>query len=393
MGRLRQGPRHLGAARWPARLREWVIGAADLLRWRIQAGIRRKSDHGKAVVVLVAAAALVALAGGTLQAFVDPHFGGTYAVDTDTCAQCHRGHTAAGEYLIIPRFEMDQCFTCHDTGGTGSNIKTQTEFAQTFHHSIRGHNSASDTLDLRTTKQCSSCHEAHHFTDTTSMLLVAPGNTIQKWTIDTSLTSATYDGTGTTAGLYRWCEACHLDSEAYPLGSKVAESVRTNNAYVPYDVTVNWRTTKSSTSTPEGVDESGTASGYWDYFTAETTGGRWGYNDTSAAGDSSHGMATLSTTAAGRLDADPATSSWTIRSPYTSSYPAMPCTDCHAKHGSSQPWMIKDSITVGETTVAGYDMRTAAGQRSFCNACHSSSYNDCNMAQKCTNCHRHGRLF
>jgi predicted CXXCH cytochrome family protein len=48
-----------------------------------------------------------------------PHMKGAGPV-ADTCAACHRAHTAQGEYLLKSP-EETLCFTCHGSGGTGAN--------------------------------------------------------------------------------------------------------------------------------------------------------------------------------------------------------------------------------------------------------------------------------
>lgn len=308
----------------------------------------------------------------------DPHQGNNYAFDTDLCAKCHRSHSSPGSRLSVYSYQKDYCFTCHDVAGSGSINFTQAEFEQPYPHSLHG-------LDAASYKQCANCHETHLIPTVTSNLLVDPVNTTQLWTIVTNTASPFYDNeTTTTAGLYIWCERCHVDSAV--TGTWI-NARRNLEGYVPYAVTVVWQTLKST------VDDSGTTTGAWQYFTKETTGTRYGYNDAAANGHSAHGRATSSSNAASRLQG-------TWRGGYTATYPAMPCKDCHEHHGSAQPWMIVPTITVGGVTRGSYDMTLREGQKSFCNVCHdpvlryaTDVFPDCSTTQKCTDCHRHGWQF
>lgn len=312
-------------------------------------------------LVFIVAVILVTLA--PVFAFEDPHKGTGYPADTDACARCHRSHTAASRYLAIPLYDKDRCFTCHD--GTGSDLLTSVEFSQGYRHSLDG-------LDSGSGKQCANCHETHLVEDTSSALLVNPRNTRQTWSIIESVTAAGYDtmtasdATSVASGLYLWCERCHEDSATETVGYSLIDAAIGGDAYVPYSVGVVWKTSRMT------VDDSGTTSGYWDYFRAAA------YNDPSDAGD-----------AHGRDESTSTTMSW--KGPYEAGYPAMPCTDCHENHGTSQPWIIADSITVDTVTTGSYDMRTAGGQLKFCTTCHDRGTDT--REGKCTDCHRHGDRF
>jgi hypothetical protein len=222
-----------------------------------------------------------------------------------------------------------------------------------------------------------------------------------------------------------------------PPGTTILKANNASESYVPYDVqVVSW------TSYDE-VDDNGDTTGYrfWQYFLADTISTtivvettatpssestntstntitdesttavsssdsntatsipdpspaitiettethRYGYNDATAIGNAAHGRAVSSDNAK--------TGFFEWMGPYSADYPALSCNNCHDHHGSSQPWMIVDSITVGDTETAGYDMRTSQGQLKFCESCHVGTYWNCDIQQKCTNCHRHGQRF
>ncbi|MHB0977774.1 MAG: cytochrome c3 family protein [Candidatus Aquicultorales bacterium] len=315
----------------------------------------------KQVFLLAFAALITLIVLAPALAFTNPHVGG-YATDDDTCAQCHRSHTSVATHLTVPFFDMDRCFSCHD--GTGSVYNTAQEFTtKAYRHSIAG-------MDASATTQCANCHETHKVQDATSHLLVNPLNARDMWTLVDTVTAPGYDDTSTTtSGIYLWCQTCHQD----PLGSigSILFDRSFSPVYIPYPVTITWRTSKDPLA--GGVEDSGTATGYWGYFTAAA------YNSESTATGEMHGRASSESTTT------------TFYGPYSRGYGALPCTACHAKHASNQPWMIEETITVDGTTTAGYDMGTEEGQLAFCTACHDRGQDT--RPGKCTDCHRHGERF
>lgn len=48
-----------------------------------------------------------------------PH--GGYTATTDSCAGCHRAHTATGPHLLMHGSSYDLCMTCHGAAATGAN--------------------------------------------------------------------------------------------------------------------------------------------------------------------------------------------------------------------------------------------------------------------------------
>ncbi len=55
-------------------------------------------------------------------AFSSPHSGFTLA--TNTCALCHRAHTAVGNNVMTTATQSALCFSCHDGTGANSNIQS-----------------------------------------------------------------------------------------------------------------------------------------------------------------------------------------------------------------------------------------------------------------------------
>lgn len=103
---------------------------------------------------------------------IPPHVATT--TDTDTCAMCHRTHSAASNVsvettggtgrnaLIVGKIATDQpdallCYTCHGVDKLGSNTDVQSSFSQTSVHKMMPQVSAYGPKQ----KQCSSCHDAH----------------------------------------------------------------------------------------------------------------------------------------------------------------------------------------------------------------------------------------
>jgi predicted CXXCH cytochrome family protein len=84
------------------------------------------------------AAALPALADG------GPHVAaansGVSTLTTDSCAGCHRAHTAQGEMLINAPNEEALCLTCHGAAGTGAttDVMTGVQYRPATGASVRG---------------------------------------------------------------------------------------------------------------------------------------------------------------------------------------------------------------------------------------------------------------
>ncbi|MEW6225055.1 MAG: cytochrome c3 family protein [Chloroflexota bacterium] len=50
---------------------------------------------------------------------------GSAGVNADSCAGCHRAHTAQGEFLLVASSATSSCLTCHGTTGLGSTVDVE----------------------------------------------------------------------------------------------------------------------------------------------------------------------------------------------------------------------------------------------------------------------------
>ncbi len=73
--------------------------------------------------VAVSLLAVMGSGGGTASADNGPHVAGA-GVTADTCAACHRTHTALGAKLLKAA-QPGLCYTCHGTGGLGADTAVQ----------------------------------------------------------------------------------------------------------------------------------------------------------------------------------------------------------------------------------------------------------------------------
>lgn len=82
----------------------------------------------KRTMELLVAGGVLLLAMSPVAAFADngPHVKSA-SMSTDSCAGCHRAHTAQGAYLLVSP-ELSLCYTCH--GGTGAGATTKVENGQ-----------------------------------------------------------------------------------------------------------------------------------------------------------------------------------------------------------------------------------------------------------------------
>jgi predicted CXXCH cytochrome family protein len=72
--------------------------------------------------LLLLAAIPVLADGGPHQTVVNS---GTSSLTADSCAGCHRAHTAQGEFLLAAQNEEALCFSCHGNGGTGATTDVE----------------------------------------------------------------------------------------------------------------------------------------------------------------------------------------------------------------------------------------------------------------------------
>ena len=90
---------------------------------RAQGGVRGLAARSLVAAPVIAGAWLMLAA---LPALADggPHVrdvnSGVSTLTADSCAGCHRAHTAQGSMLLVSDSEEALCFTCHSTTGTGA---------------------------------------------------------------------------------------------------------------------------------------------------------------------------------------------------------------------------------------------------------------------------------
>ncbi|MBU0492466.1 MAG: hypothetical protein KKA73_12225 [Chloroflexi bacterium] len=105
----------------------------------------------------------------------DPH---AYdAATTDSCAGCHRTHTASGIVLRQMWPEENVCFSCHTSGASGTDVQPAfTSYANTttrfFKHDVAatngvhrvGQTAGTDFGGANRHVECEDCHEPHEAT-------------------------------------------------------------------------------------------------------------------------------------------------------------------------------------------------------------------------------------
>jgi thermitase len=153
----------------------------------LDAGLRVYMDEARLNVVSTAQATPTVPARAPTKVPVanDPHV--NYFASTGSCAACHRGHTGTGIVLRQAWPEEQVCFTCHTTGGSGTNI--QPAFANTnsttrfFKHDVVATNGVHRVGQTTGTSfgsanrhiECEDCHEPHETTrDATTGTTKAP---------------------------------------------------------------------------------------------------------------------------------------------------------------------------------------------------------------------------
>ena len=166
-------------------------------------------------------------------------------VNTDTCAGCHRAHTAQNALLLPTNgAQSDLCFTCHD--GTGASSDVQTEFASApqndpttasyFRHDATAVNSG-HTLSsnnefggvLNRHSVCTDCHNPHSTADVNAATPVdgvawpisGRLSNVAFVSVDNTTTPITYTFSSsgpasTPAYEYQVCFKCHSNFTVLP---------------------------------------------------------------------------------------------------------------------------------------------------------------------------------
>jgi predicted CXXCH cytochrome family protein len=88
---------------------------------------------GGAIWLLLAAVPVFADGGPHMSSIND----GSSGITADSCAGCHRAHTAQGPYLLAAESEEALCLTCHGTTGTGATTDVENGIQYTL-ASVRG---------------------------------------------------------------------------------------------------------------------------------------------------------------------------------------------------------------------------------------------------------------
>lgn len=143
-----------------------------LIGWLCRHG-RSLSGRAAVALLLCAAAAPLALSAAPAS-YTDgmaPHIANS--VDTDACAMCHRGHTAAntavsnvatgspGNALLASGPDAGDkglCYSCHGVEALGSSIEVQSSFEASSGHAIYPETSA---YGVPAVKSCGTCHDPH----------------------------------------------------------------------------------------------------------------------------------------------------------------------------------------------------------------------------------------
>ena len=77
-----------------------------------------------AIGFVLAGAVLVTVSTDSAVADNGPHKAGSGAI-TDSCAGCHRVHTAKATNLLNEETQLALCYTCHGASGAGSNLDVE----------------------------------------------------------------------------------------------------------------------------------------------------------------------------------------------------------------------------------------------------------------------------
>jgi predicted CXXCH cytochrome family protein len=104
----------------------------------------------------------------------DPHV--AYGASTDSCAACHRSHSASGIVLRAFWPEENVCFICHGSQGPGTDVQSAFAAANTatrfFKHDVAatdgvhriGQTDGADFGGAARHVECEDCHEPHEAT-------------------------------------------------------------------------------------------------------------------------------------------------------------------------------------------------------------------------------------
>jgi predicted CXXCH cytochrome family protein len=262
------------------------------------------------------------------------------------CLACHQPHGSDGPRLTSAAQE-DQCYTCHTAADPaspqGTNVANafsaaNNDYATDDGNGVRIYHHPIGPLEqdggIRSV-ECSSCHNVHlaQHDSATGSAIVNPTDTSSPWIVTWDAAAAAM----TKGDINGFCLECHVNPTAT---APIAPGPT-----VPYPARL---------ADDQSTDADGTPH---DTFTTA----QW-------LGASMHGP-----TGAG-----------------------LACTACHDVHGSSNAYMLRESVVspdgTSTNTVTGFNALASDADtlRTFCTTCHSTLPADHNAGQLCTECHSHG---
>jgi predicted CXXCH cytochrome family protein len=201
--------------------------AAILLQmnvWRMKRRIMRGENIDQEVkgnallwataILITCVAAGYSFNVGLVSANGGPH--GGYAATTDSCASCHRVHTATEPHLNVAS-ESNLCFTCHNSSGTGAAITSP--ISTHANMDFTGGAEGSFSLD------CSQCHSPHGGTtniyEVRDSVVLIPGlpASLAGPVIFSGTTGLNSFDDGVSNPASRICVTCHSDinNPGYPM--------------------------------------------------------------------------------------------------------------------------------------------------------------------------------
>jgi predicted CXXCH cytochrome family protein len=263
------------------------------------------------------------------------------------CLACHEPHGADGPRLTSAEQE-DECYTCHTTEETnapqGTNVATAfsakgNDYATDDGNGVRVYHHPIGPLEQdggQRSVECSSCHNVHlaQREDTAAgSAIVHPTDTSSPWILTWDANAASM----TKGDVSDFCLTCHVNPTAT---SPVAPGPD-----VPYAIALADDASADADGTPH------------DTFTS---------------------------------------AQWTSGSLHGPSGANLACTACHDVHGSSNAYLLRESVVSPDgsssSTVSGFDALTGDADtlRAFCTTCHTALPVDHNPGLLCTQCHSHG---
>jgi predicted CXXCH cytochrome family protein len=109
--------------------------------------------------------------------YTSPH-GPDVSLVSDTCAACHRSHTARTGYLLSTDAPQEAlCFTCHGTSGLGSSSNVEAQYAAVPANVPDAREYYRHDVVANVNLECTSCHNPHNAT------AVASTQTTTGWTV------------------------------------------------------------------------------------------------------------------------------------------------------------------------------------------------------------------